>query len=48
MADRVIERAEIVALLFDVADIADAVAEIRELLKNGDDGGEEEEETDRD
>ncbi len=40
VADQVIEREEVVALLFNVSDIADALAEIRELL-GGDDGEEE-------
>ena len=40
MAEPLIERAEIVALLFNVSDIANALANIQELLR-GDDGEEE-------
>jgi hypothetical protein len=40
MADPVIERDEVVALLFDMSDIAVAVDKIR-LLLGGDDGEEE-------
>jgi len=42
MEDALIERDEIVALLFNVSDIADTLAEIERLLGNGD----EEEEAD--
>ena len=40
MADTVIERDEVVALLFNVSDIAHALARIERLLEE--DGGEEE------
>jgi hypothetical protein len=42
VAEPLVERDEIVALLFNVSDIAEAVDEIRVLLK-GDDGNDEEE-----
>ena len=40
MPERLIERAEVVALLFNVSDIAVALTRIRELLE-GEDGEEE-------
>jgi hypothetical protein len=40
MADPLIERSEIVALLFNVSDIANTLATLEELL-GGDDGEEE-------
>ncbi|MGH2933174.1 MAG: hypothetical protein ACRDL2_01480 [Gaiellaceae bacterium] len=42
MADPLIERDEIVALLFNVADIATAAIGIETLLREDEDGGEEE------
>jgi len=42
MADPVIERDEVVALLFNVSDIAVGVETIVRLLSGGDDGQEEE------
>ena len=40
MSEQLIERDEVVALLFNVSDIAASLAQIEELLKE--DGGEEE------
>lgn len=45
MADPVIERAEVVALLFNVSDIAAATKTVARYL-TGENGGEEEEEDD--
>ena len=42
VAERLIERDEIVALLFNVADIATAAIGIEALLREDEDGGEEE------
>jgi hypothetical protein len=42
VAERVIDRDEVVALLFNVADIAAAALEIERLLGEGEDDGEEE------
>jgi len=42
VADSLIDRAEVVALLFNVSDIADTLTNIEEYLKEGDGGGEEE------
>jgi hypothetical protein len=42
MSEPVIARAEVVALLFNVSDIAAALANIEKLLDEGDDDGEEE------
>lgn len=41
MAEPVIERAEVVALLFNVSDIASSLDRIEQLLLGGDDGEEE-------
>jgi len=46
MADPLIERDEVVALLFNLSDIAQALGRI-ELLLRGDDDGEEEAQDDR-
>ena len=43
VADPLIERGEIVALLFNVSDIADTLTKIERLLR----GGDEEEEADK-
>jgi hypothetical protein len=42
VVDSLIERDEVVALLFNVADIAVAAYNIEQLLRGGDDDGEEE------
>jgi hypothetical protein len=42
MAQPVIEREEVVALLFNVSDIVAALARIERLLREDEDGGEEE------
>jgi hypothetical protein len=39
--DTLIERSEVVALLFSVSDIADTLARIQRLLEGEDDGEEE-------
>lgn len=41
MAEPVIDRTEVVALLFNVSDIAMTLAQIERLLKEEDDGEEE-------
>jgi hypothetical protein len=41
MAEQLIERGEVVALLFNVADIAVAAYNIEELLRGDEDGEEE-------
>lgn len=42
MADPLIERREVVALLFNVSDIAITLTKIEQFLKEDEDGGEEE------
>jgi hypothetical protein len=42
MTETLIERHEVVALLFNVADIASAALEIERMLGEDEDGGEEE------
>jgi hypothetical protein len=42
MSERLIERTEVVALLFNVSDIAVTLANIERLLGEDEDGGEEE------
>ncbi|MGH2883207.1 MAG: hypothetical protein ACRDPA_11010 [Solirubrobacteraceae bacterium] len=44
MPDPVIERSEVVALLFNVSDIAVTLTSIERLLKEEDDGEEEDDE----
>ena len=45
MSEPLIERAEVVALLFNVSDIAITLTSIERFLKEDEDGGEEEADT---